>query len=53
MEALLLQAILAPLASDVDVVGGYGTSLLAQELARGDAGGFGALLASRLETHAD
>lgn len=49
LEGMLLAPVLRPLVAGAGFVGDYELDLLAQELARHDATGFGALLAARLE----
>jgi hypothetical protein len=50
-EALLLQQVLEPLARADAALGGYGTACVAERIACGDAGGFGAAIARALERH--
>lgn len=50
IEALLLAPILRPMVAGTGVLGDYELDLLAGEIARHDARGFGALVASQLES---
>lgn len=47
--APLLEPLLRPLLGDAAVLGDYGVDLLAREIAEHGLGGFGELLADRLE----
>jgi hypothetical protein len=49
VEAMLLEPILRPMVDGAGTLGDYQLGLLAREVARNDARGFAALLASRLE----
>jgi hypothetical protein len=49
LESLLLVPVLRPLIAGAGMLGDYELEGLAQEIARGDGGGFAALIASRLE----
>lgn len=49
LEAMLLAPILRPMIEGAGTLGDYELGLLAGEVARNDASGFAALLASRLE----
>ena len=48
-ETLLLQHVLAPLAHADSCFGEYGTGYIAEDIARNDAHGFGAMIARALE----
>ena len=50
-EAMLVQQVLAPLTKSCDILGDYGSSELANAIARRDADGFGALLARQLDSN--
>jgi hypothetical protein len=49
MEALLLAPVLRPLIDGAGTLGDYELDLLAHEIARSDAHGFGEVLAAQLE----
>lgn len=51
-EALLLEALLKPMASGAGEFGDVGLAAVAQHVAEADAHGFGALVALRLNDHA-
>ena len=49
IEALLLAPILRPMVAGIGMLGDYELDLLANEIARHDESGFGALVAAQLE----
>lgn len=49
LEAMLLTPILRPMIAGAGTLGDYELDMLAHEIAARDAGGFAALIASRLE----
>jgi len=48
-EAMLVAQVLKPLTKSCDMLGDYGSSALAMDIAQRDRNGFGALLARQLD----